>query len=58
MSWSGAKADRAVVLRTPLYFVSSFVAEDAQQREVLDCHGRNLGELWAVFEGMILEVTN
>ena len=58
MSWSGVKTDRAVVLRTPLYFVSGFVAEDAQQGEVLGCYGGNSGEFRAVFEGMIFEATN
>ena len=58
MPWSRAKADRAVVLRTPFYFMSGFITEDAQQREILDCHGGNPGELWAVLEGMILEATN
>ena len=58
MSRCGAKADRAVVLGTPLYFVSGFVTEDAQQREVLECHSGNSGEVRAVFKGMILEATN
>ena len=58
MSWSGAEANGAVVLRTTLYFMSGFVAEDAQQGEVLDCYGGNLGELRAVFERVILEAAN
>ena len=58
MSRRRVKADRAVVLRTSLYFMSGFVAEDAQQGEVLDCHSGDPGEFQAVFEGMILEATN
>ena len=58
MSRHGVKADRAVVLRAAFHFVSDFIAEDAQQGEVLDCHSGDPGEFRAVFEGMILEATN
>ena len=58
MSWSGAEADRAVVLRTPLYFMSGFITEDAQQGEVLDCYGGNSWEFRTVFEGVVLEATD
>ena len=56
MSGCGTKADGAVVLRTTFYFVSGFITEDAQQREVLDCYCRDFWEFGAVFEGVVFEV--
>ena len=58
MSRCGMEADRAVVLGTTFYLMSHFVAEDAQQGEVLDCYSGNSREFRTVFEGMVLEVTD
>ena len=58
MSRRGAKVDRAVVLRTTFYFVSGFVAEDAQQREVLGHHSGDSWEIWAAFKRMVLKAAD
>ena len=58
MSRHRAKVDRAVVLRATFYFVSGFVAEDAQQREVLGHHSGDSWEIQAAFERMVLEVAD
>ena len=58
MSRHGAKADRAVVLRATLHFMSGFITEDAQQREVLDHHCGDFRKFGATFKGMVLEAAD